>query len=243
MDIKKYPNAMLENYSKILVQLGFVLSLFIVYQFFQLKSYPSEIGELTGTTVLTDESVELVDIKPMEPLKTPPPKVAVLENIVKVEDEVEINESIIESTETDESEAIDITIDQDIMSVEEEEVVEEDVPFIIIEEVPIFPGCTGNKEQLRACFSSEISKFVQKKFNPSLGSDLGLPQGSIQKIFVVFRIDSNGNISDIKARAPHKKLQLEAEKIIGSLPKMIPGKQRGKPVSVSYGLPIVFKIE
>ena len=243
MDIKKYPNAMLENYSKILVQLGFVLALFIVYQFFQLKSYPSEISELTGTTILTDESVELVEIKPIESTKTPPPKVAVLENIVKVEDEVEVDESIIESTETDESEAIVVDMNQDMMSVEEEEIVEEDVPFIIIEEVPIFPGCTGNKEQLRACFSEQISKFVQKKFNPSLASDLGLPQGSIQKIFVVFRIGFDGKIADIKARAPHKKLQLEAEKIISLLPKMVPGKQRGKPVGVSYGLPIVFKIE
>ena len=243
MDIKKYPNAMLENYSKILVQLGFVLSLFIVYQFFQLKSYPSEIGELVGTTILNDESVELVEIKPIEPMKPPPPKVAILENIVKVEDEVEVNESIIESTETDESEAIEVDMSQEILSVEEEEIVEEDVPFIIIEEVPIFPGCTGNREQLRACFSKEISRFVQKKFDPNIASDIGLPQGSIQKIYVVFRIDSNGKIADIKARAPHKKLQLEAEKIIKSLPKMIPGKQRGKPVGVSYGLPIVFKIE
>jgi len=82
-----------------------------------------------------------------------------------------------------------------------------------------------------------------RNFNSEISADLGLQSGSIQRIFVVFKIDTDGKITNIKARAPHKKLQEEAIKVVGSLPVMTPGKQRGRPVTVSYGLPIVFKIE
>jgi len=243
MEIKKYPDAILENYSKILTQLGLVLALFIVYEFIQMKSYPRPVEALSAIVLSEDDSEELIEIKPVEVEPAPIPNVTIAENIVKVDDEVEIEETVIESTETDESEAVILNLDKDIVSVEEEEVVEEDVPFVIIEEVPIFPGCTGNKEALRNCFSNEVSKFVLKKFNGELSSDLGLQTGSIQRIFVVFKIDKDGKISNIEARAPHKKLQEEAIRVINLLPQMTPGKQRGRPVSVSYGLPIVFKIQ
>ena len=76
-----------------------------------------------------------------------------------------------------------------------------------------------------------------------LAADLGLTPGTTQRIFVVFKIDKKGDIVNIKARAPHKRLQEEAVRVIKLLPKMKPGKQRGKAVGVSYGLPIVFKVE
>ena len=245
MELKKYPDAVLENYSRILVQLGFVLALFIVYEFIQMKSYPRPIAELSAVIISEDDDEILVEIKPIEVQTAPAPKTVIPDKIIKVEDEIDIQETVIESTETDESEAIiiDMSINNDIVDVEEEEVVVEDVAFVVIEDVPIYPGCTGSREQLRSCFSEKISKFVLKNFNPDIASDLGLQSGSIQRIFVMFKIDTNGKITNIQARAPHKKLQEEAIKIIGSLPVMTPGKQRGRPVTVSYGLPIVFKVE
>ena len=245
MQIKKYPDAVLENYSRILVQLGFVLSLFIVYEFIQLKSYPRPIAELSAVIVSEDDDEILVEIKPIEVQTAPAQKTVIPDKIIKVEDEIDIQETIIESTETDESEAIviDMNINKDIVDVEEEEAVIEDVAFVVIEDVPIYPGCTGNKEELRSCFAEKISKFVLKNFNSEIATDLGLQTGSIQKIFVMFKIDTNGKITSIKARAPHKKLQEEAIRVVGSLPIMTPGKQRGRAVTVSYGLPIVFKIE
>ncbi|WP_298365280.1 energy transducer TonB [uncultured Lutibacter sp.] len=242
MEIKKYPNAVLENYSKILMLLGLVLSLFIVYEFIRIKSYPKPIKALSATVLGEDDSEELVEIKPIEVQAPQTPQAVIPDRIIKVEDEVDIQETVIESTETDESEAIIVDLNKEIMTVEEEEVVVEDVPFVIIEDVPVYPGCTGNKEQLRNCFSNQISKFVLKKFNPELASDLGLQAGSIQRIFVMFKINSEGNVVSVKARAPHKKLQEEAINIVSSLPQMTPGKQRGRPVTVSYGLPIVFKV-
>ena len=147
-------------------------------------------------------------------------------------------------TKIEDLEKIHIPLDEnEIITVEEEEIVVEDVPFIVIEEVPVFPGCTGSNKELRACFSDQISKFILNKFNAELASDIGLQPGSIQRIFVVFKIDNKGDITNINARAPHKKLKEEAIRVIELLPKMIPGKQRGRPVGVNYGLPIVFKVE
>jgi len=243
MQIKKYPSASLENYSKILIQLGLVLALFIVYEFMNMKSYPKNIKELVGNYTIVDDTEDNIEVKVVEPEIKPATKVVLPDKIIKVEDEVEVIETIIESTETDETDAIIIDLDKQVISVEEEEEVVEDVPFMVIENVPVFPGCTGNNSELRACFSTQMSKFVSKKFNAELASDLGLQQGSIQRIFVMFKIDKNGYISNIQARAPHKKLQQEAIRVIKLLPKMTPGMQRGRAVGVRYGLPIVFKVE
>lgn len=240
--IKKTPNAQLENYSKLMVLLGLVLALFIVYESFIMKSFPSDIKELTGTYTSYEEIEGNIDVVKVELQLPPPPKVTVLENIIKVEDDLDIEEQIIESTEVDESVAVEVEeriVDEEV----EEEVIVEDVPFIIIEEVPVYPGCTGNKEALRACFSKEISSFVAKRFKGELGQELGLPKGSVQRIFVMFTIDKYGVVSNVKARAPHKKLQYEAIRVIELLPQMTPGKQRGMPVGVKYSLPIVFKVE
>jgi len=243
MEVKKYPKASLENYSKLLIQLGLVLALFIVYEFINMKSYPKDVKELSGTFISSDDSEETIEVKIVQPEVSPAVKAVIPDKILKVEDEVEILETIIETTETDENEAIVVDVGKDVVAVEEEEDVVEDIPFLVIEDVPVFPGCSGTNEELRTCFSSNITKFVSKKFNTSLSSDLGLDSGSIQRIFVMFKIDKNGNIVDIKARAPHKKLKDEAVRVINLLPQMTPGKQRGKPVGVRYGLPIVFKVE
>ncbi|MFK5958076.1 MAG: energy transducer TonB [Lutibacter sp.] len=243
MQIKKYPNAALENYSKILIQLGLVLALFVVYEFINMKSYPKNIKELVGNYTIIEETEDNIEVKLIEPEIKPTIKIVLPDKIIKVEDQVEIIETIIESTETDESEAIIIDIEKNVISVEEEEEVIEDVPFMVIENVPVFPGCKGNNTELRSCFSTQMSKFVSKRFNAELASDLGLQQGSIQRIFVMFKIDKNGDIINIQARAPHKKLQEEAIRVIKLLPKMTPGKQRGRAVGVRYGLPIVFKVE
>lgn len=239
--IKKNPNAKLENFSKLWMLLGLVLALFIVYESFQAKSFPSEIKKLTGSYTGYQDVESNIDIVNVELNTPPPPKVAIPQHIVKVEDDIEVEEQIIASTEIDEKVAVEI--EERIEEVEEEEVIIEDVPFIVIEEVPVFPGCAGNKESLRACFSDKVSKFVMRKFDVALGQDLGLPKGSVQRIFVMFTIDKNGVVSNVKARAPHKRLQHEAIRVIELLPQMTPGKQRGIPVGVKYSLPIVFVVE
>ena len=60
---------------------------------------------------------------------------------------------------------------------------------------------------------------------------------------IIFKIDKNGNVVNIEARSPHKRLRDEAIRVISLLPKMEPGKQQGKAVKVRYAVPIAFKVE
>jgi protein TonB len=238
MQIKKNPKANLENYTRIFMQLGLVLALLVVYLAIEKKTYDRVIGDL-GPVVLNmeddEQTIEIEQVKPPEQKAPPPPAP---DKIEVVEDEEEIEETVIESTETDETEAVEV----EIIEVEEEEEVMEDVPFAIIEDVPVYPGCKGNKAKLRACLQEKIQKLVMKKFNSELASDLGLSPG-VKRIFVMFKIDKNGNITDVQARAPHVKLQQEAIRVVKLIPKMTPGKQRGRPVGVKYSLPIAFRVE
>jgi len=124
--------------------------------------------------------------------------------------------------------------------VEMEEGIE--VPFAVIENVPIFPGCDkGNNDAKKKCMSQEITKFVQRKFNTGFAGDLGL--SGRQRISVIFKIDKSGSVFGVRARAPHPRLEKEATRVINLLPDMKPGKQRGEAVIVSYSLPIIFQVQ
>ena len=142
--------------------------------------------------------------------------------------------TIIESTETDQEEIV-----------EEVEVVEEDldldVPFAIIEDVPLFPGCERvSKSQRRNCFQEKIQQHIRKNFRyPEIAQEMGI-QG---RVFVQFTIGKDGSISGIRTRGPDKNLEKEADRIIAKLPRMTPGKQRGRPVRVPFSVPITFKLQ
>lgn len=118
----------------------------------------------------------------------------------------------------------------------------EDMPIIMVEKVPVFPGCEHLKtnEEQRQCLSDKIQKIIQKNFNTGLAQDYGL-KGK-QLIAVQFKIDSNGEIVEIKTRAPHPALEKETVRVLGKIPTITPGKHNGKPVNVKYALPIRFVI-
>ncbi|MDB9961613.1 energy transducer TonB [Oceanihabitans sp.] len=121
----------------------------------------------------------------------------------------------------------------------------EEVPFAIIENVPVYPGCDKNmsSQALKECMSSQISSVISKNFNTKLANSLDLPAGKT-RIMVMFKIDEKGEVVDIKARAPHPKLEEEAVRVINLLPKMdSPGYFKDKAVTVPYSLPIMFVIE
>ena len=239
MELKKNPKFDLNRRSMIFFQLGMVLMLFITWRAIENKTYEQadiSIDKLNVSDDL-DEDIPITEINTPPPPPPPPPPAP--EIIEVIEDEADIEETIIESAEVDQNE--------EIVDIEEiEEAVEEeiaDVPFAVIENVPVYPGCEkkkGNAEK-KKCMSEKIMKFVQKKFNTELAGDLGL-EGR-QRISVQFKIDKNGNVVGVRARAPHPKLEQEAVKVVKALPKMIPGKQRGKAVGVLYSLPILFQVE
>ena len=239
MEIKKNPKSNLENYSKLFIQLGLVLALFVTYVAMENKTYDRGIDAFGDANMqdLMEEDIPITErIEEIKPKAPPPPAP---EKIEIVEDEKEVEETVIETTETDETEAVQV---EEIFEVEEVEEVVEDVPFAIIEEVPIFPGCTGTRQQKSDCLNDKIKKHVTRKFNGDLAGELGLSPGK-KKIWVVFRIDPKGNITEINARAPHPRLRDEAIRVTKTLPKMTPGKQRGVPVGMKYTLPIVFSVE
>jgi protein TonB len=188
---------------------------------------------LVNMDELDDEEIPLLE----QVVPPPPPPPAAPEVIEIVEDEEEVEETVIESTETDQEEEMEIE-DLEIEEVEEDI----EVPFSVIENVPIFPGCDkGNNEARRKCMSQKITKFVQRKFNTDLAGDLGL--SGRQRISVIFKIDKNGDVVGVRARAPHPRLVKEATRVVNLLPKMKPGKQRGKAVVVPYSLPIIFQVQ
>jgi len=240
MEIKKNENAKLENYSKLFLQLGLVLSLLIVYLGMEYKVYEREIDSLQG--VMTEEVIEeIIPItERIEQVKPPPPPPPAPEVIEIVQDQAEIEETVLESTETDESEAVEIEI-TDIEEIVEDEDIIEEVPFAVIEEAPIYPGCKGSKAQRKKCLQEKIKEHVFKKYNIGLAEELGLEPGK-KKVYVLFKIDHRGDIVNVQARGPHARLEKEAIRVVQTLPKMMPAKQRGKAVSVKYTLPITLEV-
>ena len=170
-------------------------------------------------------------------IKTPPPPAPPAAQVIEiVEDEEEVEESIIESTETDNDEIIEV----DDVSIEEDDL-DVDVPFAVIEDVPIFPGCENvSKDKRRDCFQEKINKHIKRNFRyPEVAMELGI-QG---RVFVTFIIDKDGSITNILMRGPDKNLEKEARRIISVLPKMTPGKQRGRAVRVPFSIPINFRLQ
>lgn len=239
MEPKKNPKADLSRRSMLFFQIGMIVMLFFAWQAIEFKTYDRSDLD-SGLVDVGDELDEEIPItQQITPPPPPPPPPPAPEIIEVVEDEEEVEETIIESTETSQNE--------EIVEVEEiEEAVEEeiaDVPFAVIENVPVYPGCesAGNNAAKKECMSDKINKFVNKKFDTELANELGL-EGR-QRISVQFKIDKNGNITNVRARAPHPRLEQEAVKVVKALPKMTPGRQRGQAVGVLYALPILFQVE
>ncbi len=239
MSTKKHPKANLENYTKLFVQLGLVLSLIIVYALLENKTFEKKSMVLSGIELIDNASEQIIEFKIKQPKEKSIPKKVILIDIKKVDN----------NSNPDETFLVDMGIDDPVeepkfidVDPDEGNNIPDEIPFAIIEDVPVYPGCKGNKAKLRACLQEKITKHVNRKFNSDLASDLGLSPG-VKRIFVMFKIDKNGNITNVMARAPHKRLQAEAIRVIKLLPKMIPGKQQGRPVGVKYSLPIAFKVE
>ncbi len=239
MEPKKNPKADLTKRSTLFLQLGLIFVLLISYVAIEWKTYEKteyDAGQL-NLGELEEEEIPITELLNTPPPPPPPPPAP--EVIEVVEDEEEVEETVIESTESNQEEIVEV---REVVEAPVEEVIA-DVPFAVIENVPIYPGCESmkNNDQRKKCMSEKIDEFVRKKFNADLGSQLGLT--GINRVIVQFKIDKSGNVTDVRSRAPHPRLEEEAARVINSLPKMQPGKQRGKPVGVMYSLPIVFQVQ
>ena len=232
MEPKKNPKVDLTKNSSFYFAIGLCLVLFLSWRLVELKTYdksPVDI-DLLNINIEDEEEIPLT-----EQLKTPPPPPPPSPEIIKVvEDEEEVEETVIESTETTQEDII-----EEVAVMEEE--LDVDVPFAIIEDVPLFPGCENvKKSERRKCFQEKIQRHIARNFRyPEIAQELGI-QG---RVYVQFVIAKDGSITDIRTRGPDKNLEQEAERIIGRLPTMTPGKQRGRAVRVPFSIPITFRLQ
>lgn len=113
------------------------------------------------------------------------------------------------------------------------------VNFLAIDQAPTFPGCDeGDKD----CFNTKIQKHFIKNFNKDLPNQLGLSSGR-KRVFIGFKINSKGDVVDIKARAPHPEIENEVIRVMNNLPKMIPGENKEEKVAVNYNIPFVIEVK
>ncbi|GGD03193.1 energy transducer TonB [Hyunsoonleella pacifica] len=236
---KKNPELEVGRNSSLYFAIGLNIMLFISWQAIEYKTYEEEAVVLDVLVMDTeiDEEIPLVSINTPPP---PPPPVVMQETVQIVEDTEEIEETVFESTETSQDDLISDNVirveDVNVGQIEEEV----EVPFALIEDIPLFPGCEKvKKSQRRKCFQEKMNAHVSKNFNyPEMALDMEISG----RVFVIFVIAPDGRITKIRTRGPDKILEEEAYRIVSLLPTMIPGKQRGKPVSVPFSLPINFKM-
>lgn len=116
-----------------------------------------------------------------------------------------------------------------------------EVPFSVVEETPTTKACQDLETNIdrKHCFNDFVIEHVGENFNTKVTDSLNPGR---KRIFVQFKINTEGYVTDIKARGPHPELEVEAKRVIGSLPQFRPGKQKGKLVTVPYSLPIVFQV-
>jgi len=237
MKPKKNKKADLNNYTTSFMLIGLIVSLFATLKLVNMKtlSAPIDLDDIRvcKTAIDTDKVIKIEEVKPL-PHKVKPKIIAKLD-IVK------------NDTKKVESELLptdpDIDLSQKIDTIQTVDIEEPDVefPWTLVEQAPGFPGCKGNKAQMKKCLNEKISRFINRNFNADIAQDLGL-SGERVRILTQFTIDRDGHIIRIKTRSKYKDLEKEARRVIQKLPRMIPGKQRNRPVRVTYTLPIVFNV-
>ena len=220
MEIKKSPKADLEGKKTTGLLIGLVLILAAMFVAFEWTK---------RDVVNVPFEEEMVPITEQEEPKQapPPPEAPKVEEVLQIaENDADVEESTIQSNE-DKGEAVEIKY---VPEVVEEEEVEEQQIFQVVEEMPEFPGGMA-----------ECLKFLAKNIKyPTIAQENGV-QG---RVIVQFVVNQDGSIVDpVVVRSVDPYLDKEALRVIQMMPKWKPGKQRGKAVRVKYTVPVTFKLQ
>ncbi len=226
METKKTPKANLEKKKSIFLQIGLIIVLSITYMAFEWttgENLENTLVQLISNQIDEEDMANTFqDNKPL-----PPPPAVVPEILDIVEDDVDIeDELIIEDTDIDEDTDIKI-VEVDIDDDDEEDL---PVDFYLSEDKPEFPfgGLDGIEPWI-----------VKNTTYPKIAKEMGITG----KVYVGFIIGKDGIVTDVKVlRKVDPYLDKEAVRVIRSMPKWKPGKQRGKAVKVSFQVPIKFKL-
>jgi protein TonB len=229
MELKKSEKANLENKRNTFLMFGLVVALGVTLLASEWTAKPGKtesLGSIQGQEV-EEEIIPITREQEIKPPPPPPPP-AVVEVLNIVDDDVEIEDELeIEDTDADDETMIDVT---PIISAVEEEEEESAEVFFIVEDMPEFPG---GDLALRKYIANAVKY-------PVIAQENGI-QG---KVYVTFVVGKDGTVNSAGiARGVDASLDKEALRVVNSLPKWKPGKQRGKPVNVSYTVPINFVLQ
>lgn len=228
MEVKKSESASLENKRLLFVEIGMVVALGIVLLAFEWSSKDAKVAALdAGNQEIIEE--ELVPITNETP--PPPPEMnqipVLSDKLDIVDDEVKVEE-IDFSSEDDKNLGVE-PMDY-VEEVKEEEVVEEAIPFQLVEKKPKFQGGDANA----------FSKWVnQRLVYPEIAKENGV-QG---RVMLQFQVNPDGSVTNVKVlRGVDPSLDKEAVRVVSSSPKWEPGRQRDRAVKVTYTFPVIFQL-
>jgi len=244
---EKKHQANLRKNNGLYFQIGLIATLFIVFGVFQMKFVtsipeigPSIVNNIEGFEIAPVDYIIEENIQKKVEKQTVKTQRTSLENPKIIDNEEEV---LIETVIDTEPVVVDAAPEVDDINVIEDPVVVDKMPVGVVKVLPVFPGCEKFKDKKKqfACFSKRIGLFVNKRFETDVAAENNLT--GRQRISVTFTIDKNGEVVDVKAMARHPELIKEAIKAVNLLPKMTPAKHDGRNVSVTYALPIIFKVE
>ena len=227
MEIKKSPKADLEGKKGVFFEIGLTLALAVLLFAFEWKSSTEQVTpfQTPAEEQIEDEIIPITQqmLKPPPP-PPPAPKLTYLIDILEDDTNIDDDLEILDAEDQSENQVIENVAD--FGEYGEENTGESEI-FQVVEDMPSFPG--GN-----------VSKWIAKNVKyPVLAMENGI-QG---KVFIQFVIERDGSITDVKVvRGVDASLDKEAVRVVQSMPKWKPGKQRGKPVRVAYTLPINFQL-
>ncbi len=226
MQVKKSEKASLEKDKLVYVLMGLVFTLSLVFVALEWTEREVTKYEVQDTDFLIEEEIDIQQTSQETPPPPPPPAVQEVEVLNVVEDNVE-TESIEVNTEDDKE--AEVVIAAPVEAPVEEE--EEEVVFVIVESMPEFPG----GQQALFKYLSENVKY------PVIAQENGI-QG---RVICQFVVNKDGSIVDVEVvrSGGDPSLDKEAVRVIKSMPKWKPGKQRGKAVRVKYTVPVNFKLQ
>lgn len=229
MEIKKTPKADLEKKKSTWLLVGYVIVLSFMFIAFEYSERDVKI-DASGAIAdnVFEEEIEIPITEQQEVVAPPPPPEpqTVVENLTIVDDETEVDEVNIASSE-ETGQAVEIKYTAPVV---EEEDPDEQTIFTVVEKQPEFPGG-------QAALMQYLSKNIKY---PQIAAENGV-QG---RVIVQFVVNKDGSIVDaVVARGVDPYLDKEALRVVNAMPKWKPGEQRNKPVRARFTLPVMFRLQ
>ncbi len=230
MEVKKSPKADLEKGKGLSLLMGLVVGLAVMFVGFEWTTRDVMVVQASEgvADIIAEEEVEITRSENTPPPPPPPAAPVVTEVLNVVDDDVELEQQDILTSEDSQQEAQVAVYTPPAVEEEEEEAAQ--TIFTVVEEMPEFPGG-----------QAELLKYLAKSIKyPVIAQENGV-QGRVVCSFVVNR---DGSIVDAEVvRGVDPSLDKEALRVITTMPKWKPGKQRGKPVRVKYTVPVTFRLQ